>query len=71
MQLPDLDKLPATAMLRANEVAALLQVSPHTLETWRLRKPDHPLKWTRVGKSPRYSVGAVRAYLGFNSAAAE
>jgi hypothetical protein len=71
MQLPDLDKLPATAMLRAEQVAAVLQVSTHTLQTWRLHKPDHPLKWTRVGKSPRYSVGAVRAFLGMNSAAAE
>jgi hypothetical protein len=71
VNIPDLDKLPDSALLTPKQVAAILQVSPHTLETWRLHKRDHPLKWNRVGKSPRYSVGAVRAYLVFTRTAAE
>jgi hypothetical protein len=69
MQLPDLDKLPPYALLTPKQVAAILNVSPHTLTTWRLQKRNPGLKWVRIESLPRYRVDAVRAYLASMAAA--
>jgi transposase-like protein len=71
VNIPDLDKLPPYALLTPKQVAAILNVSPHTLTYWRSQKRNAGLKWVRIEKAPRYRVSDVRAYLGMNSTAAE
>jgi hypothetical protein len=59
----DIYRLPASTLLTTKEVAGIIRKSVHTLEHWRLHKPDHPLKWKRVERTPLYTAGFVRAYL--------
>ena len=60
----DIWQLPASGVLSAREVAAVLRCNLARLEHWRLHQPDHPLKWRRVGGRPVYEVGSLREFIG-------
>jgi predicted DNA-binding transcriptional regulator AlpA len=55
--------LPADQLLTEFEVAALTRLSTTTFEAWR-KRPDHPLKWTKItGGRVRYRAGDVRQFI--------
>src|SRR5215467_216413 len=59
----DFDELADSALLTETEAAAVGRWSTNTLSSWRER-PDHPLKWTKVGGGRvRYRAGDVRQLL--------
>jgi len=43
------------------EAAALLGVSPRTMERWRLRRSDGPLFY-KMGRAVRYSLSDLKAF---------
>ncbi|WP_341930193.1 helix-turn-helix domain-containing protein [Methyloversatilis discipulorum] len=49
-------------LLTAKQAAAFLKVKPGTLACWRTTK-RYPLKYTRVGKSIRYRLSDLQAFL--------
>ncbi|MBU0601153.1 MAG: helix-turn-helix domain-containing protein [Gammaproteobacteria bacterium] len=49
-------------LLTAKQAAAFLKVKPGTLACWRTTK-RYPLKYIRVGKSIRYRLGDLQAFL--------
>lgn len=53
---------PPDELLTAKQAAALLKVKPGTLACWRTTK-RYPLKYTRVGKSIRYRLSDLQAFL--------
>ncbi|WP_346231570.1 helix-turn-helix domain-containing protein [Parafrigoribacterium mesophilum] len=48
---------PLPRILTQNEVGKLLQISPRTLEDWRLTKSGPPYR--KLGKHVRYELDAV------------
>jgi hypothetical protein len=59
----DFSSLPDSASLTEYETASVGRWSTNTLGIWRQR-PNHPLKWTRVGGGRvRYRVADIRAFL--------
>jgi hypothetical protein len=59
----DLSKLADTQLLTQIETAAVIRRAQSTLESWRFYRPDHPLRWRRVGGRIMYQVGVVREFL--------
>lgn len=53
---------PPDELLTAEQAAAFLKVKPGTLACWRTTK-RYPLKYTRVGKSIRYRLSDLQAFL--------
>lgn len=53
---------PPDELLTAKQAAAFLKVKPGTLACWRTTK-RYPLKYTRVGKSIRYRLSDLQAFL--------
>ena len=51
------------ALLRPEEVAALLAVSPHTLAVWRSAKRYDALSFVKIGAAVRYRRAAVEAFI--------
>jgi hypothetical protein len=51
-----------TTHLTQNEVAARLQISPRTLERWRLLAGEAPLSWLKIGSVVRYRLSDVEEY---------
>lgn len=60
--LPDLDKLPASALLTRNQVCALSGFALPTLKQWA--KQGRGPRITIVEGRPRYLAGDVKAWLG-------
>lgn len=58
----DLDALPANTLLSETETAAACRRAKATLEVWR-KRPDHPLRWRRVGGRVLYELSSIRAFL--------
>jgi len=55
------DSLP---LLDSRDVAAAGRWAVSTVETWRQRRPDHPLKWIDLpGGQKRTTVGSLKAFL--------
>lgn len=52
----------ADELLTAKQAAAFLKVKPGTLACWRTTK-RYPLKYTSVGKSIRYRLSDLQAFL--------
>lgn len=59
----DLATLPATSFLSEHEVAAILRRPKVSLEYWRRKVPDHPLKWRRIAGRVLYEVASLRELL--------
>lgn len=57
-------------LLTAKQAAAFLKVKPGTLACWRTTK-RYPLKYTRVGKSIRYRLSDLQAFLASRDSGAE
>jgi predicted DNA-binding transcriptional regulator AlpA len=53
---------PADPLLNPAEAAALLGISPTTLQTWRA-KQRYPLAYVKVGHLVRYRLSALNAFL--------
>lgn len=51
------------ALLKPREVAELLNISLHTLSSWRRQTNPHDLPWIEVGGSIRYRREDVQAWL--------
>lgn len=58
----DLDALPDSTLLNESETAAACRRAKSTLEVWR-KRPDHPLRWRRVGCRVLYELASIRAFL--------
>ncbi len=56
-------------LLTTAEAAALLDVSPQTLEVWRCSK-RYPLPYTKIGRNVRYLRSAVLAFIASRMVAA-
>ena len=63
----DIETLPASSLLTALELCAILRRTPGALRRWR-RNREHPLRWEYVDGRPLYRVGSVREYLALRSA---
>jgi hypothetical protein len=68
IEWPSLQDLPADGLLTAEEAAAYLRTSPHTLEGWRTRPGvRNGPAYVRLGAGPRgpvrYVVQDVREWL--------
>lgn len=50
-------------LLKPQDVADLLQISLHTLASWRRQTNPHDLPWVEVGGSVRYRREDVDAWL--------
>lgn len=57
-------------LLTAKQAAAFLKVKPGTLACWRTTK-RYPLKYTRVGKSIRYRLSDLQAFLAARDSGAD
>lgn len=57
-------------LLTAKQAAAFLKVMPGTLACWRTTK-RYPLKYTRVGKSIRYRLSDLQAFLASRDSGAD
>ncbi|PZU51599.1 MAG: hypothetical protein DI561_16200 [Thauera sp.] len=57
-------------LLTAKQAAAFLKVKPGTLACWRTTK-RYPLKYTRVGKSIRYRLSDLQAFLASRDSGAD
>ena len=69
-ELPNLDTLPASAMLSAADLAGLLRVSTNTV--WRLAKVGRLPEPLRIGENTtRWKAGEVREALGMATAPAK
>lgn len=49
-------------LLDVKEAAALLQIKPGTLDTWRVNR-RYPLPFVRIGARVRYRRGDLRAFI--------
>lgn len=56
-------------LLTTHEAAALLDVSPQTLEVWRCTK-RYPLAYVKIGRNVRYWKSGVLAFLEAGEVAA-
>jgi hypothetical protein len=65
----ELSTLADDVLLTSDEAGAVLRKRPSTLQFWRCKVPDHPLRWIRVGGTVRYRVGDLRAYLAAQASA--
>ena len=65
--LPDLDRLPPSAMCTTKQVAALSAFAEITLKTWRRQDIGRGPKVTYVESRPRYLVRDVKAWLGLQT----
>lgn len=61
---------PSEELLTAKQAAAFLKVKPGTLACWRATK-RYPLKYTRVGKSIRYRLSDLQAFLASRDSGAD
>jgi hypothetical protein len=61
---------PSEELLTAKQAAAFLKVKPGTLACWRTTK-RYPLKYTRVGKSIRYRLSDLQAFLAARDSGAD
>jgi predicted site-specific integrase-resolvase len=48
--------------MTTTEVADRLQISPRTLERWRLDPQNAPLPWIYVGRVVRYRLSDIEEY---------
>jgi len=55
-------KSKAGELLTERETAELLRVRPSTLAVWRCTR-RYPLSWIRVGRSIRYRLADVEAFI--------
>jgi len=53
----------ATPLLTENEAAAFLKVRPQTLAKWRMAGSGASLPFVKVGRSIRYRLSDLNAYL--------
>jgi excisionase family DNA binding protein len=53
-------------LLTTAEAAALLDVSPQTLEVWRCTK-RYPLPFLKIGRNVRYQRAAILAFIVANT----
>ena len=51
------------SLLKPKDVAGLLNISLHTLASWRRQTNPHDLPWIEVGGSVRYRRSDVQAWL--------
>lgn len=51
------------SLLKPKDVADLLNISLHTLASWRRQTNPHDLPWIEVGGSVRYRRSDVQAWL--------
>lgn len=56
------EKSPHLQLLRPDEAARLLGVSPGSLAVWRSTK-RYPLRFVRVGRHVRYRMSDIAAFL--------
>ncbi|PNG26225.1 hypothetical protein [Methylocella silvestris] len=61
--LPDIDTLPASALLNDAQVSALSGFAIITLKVWRREAQGQGPKVTRIEGWPRYRAGDVREWL--------
>ena len=57
----EFDELSADVLLTADEVAAVLGLSRHTIKSWRRLRQGPPA--TKLGRAVRYGVGDLRSWL--------
>jgi len=56
-------------LLDENETAAILGVTPGTLQVWRSTK-RYPLEYVKIGSKVRYRRSGIRAFIAFRTVAA-
>ena len=59
----NMDKAQATPLLTENEAAAFLKVRSQTLAKWRMAGSGANLPFVKVGRSIRYRLSDLNAYL--------
>lgn len=66
-ELRELLGLPDAALITETEAGNILDLSPATLRNRRVDLPDRPAKpiasAIKIGRSVRYTVGAIRKYI--------
>lgn len=66
--MPDIPSEP-DRLLTTPEAAALLDVSPQTLEVWRCTK-RYPLPYVKIGRNVRYRKSGIVGFLASGEVAA-
>ena len=56
-------------LLTTHEAAALLDVSPQTLEVWRSTK-RYPLPYVKIGRNVRYRKSGIMGFIAAGEVAA-
>ena len=50
-------------LLDTHEAAAILKLRPQTLMVWRTRRPNHRLRFIRLGRTVRYRQQDVEDFI--------